>query len=101
RVDGKEAFGMFVNIGAGVTGLLPRSAWRDSTEAANFENKRKGDVIKVRVERIDRDARKLSFGLPGEDGGTENWQEHAKAQASAATSFGSMADLFKGIKGKG
>lgn len=99
KVEHKETFGLFVNLGMGVTGLLPRSVWRDSTE--NVENKKRGDVIKVKIEKIDTDNRKMSFSLPsgGEDEANSNWQEHANAK-SGSSNFGSMADLFKDLKGK-
>lgn len=99
RVEHKEAFGLFVNIGLGVTGLLPRSAFRDSVEGAGLENKKKGDVIKVRVDRIDLEAHKLSFSLPGEEQ-DDSWRDHVTSQVQPKKSFGSMADLFKDIKGK-
>lgn len=100
-VEHREAFGIFVRIAMGVTGLLPRGAWKDSVEAKEYENKRKGDKIKVRIARIDLDNRKLSLALPGEDE-DESWRQHSSAAGpqSAAKSFGTMADLFKGIKPK-
>ncbi len=94
-VEHKEQFGIFVRIGNGVTGLLPRSAWRDSTETSQYENKRKGDKVKVRVDRIDTDARKMSLSLPGEDD-DQSWREHK----AAATSFGTLGDLLKSVKVK-
>ncbi len=94
-VEHREAFGLFVRIAMGVTGLLPRSAWRDSTEAKEYENKRKGDSIKVRIARIDLDNRKLSLALPGEDD-DESWREHTKGAPSK--SFGTLGDLLKNVK---
>lgn len=99
-VEHKEPFGLFVNIATGITGLLPRSAWRDSTEGAQFENKRRGDRVKVRIERIDEDARKLSFSLPKDDE-DESWRDHASAKGGALaskTGFGTLADLLKNVK---
>lgn len=96
-VEHKEAFGIFVRIAMGVTGLLPRSAWRDSTEAKEYENKRKGDKLKVRVARIDLENRKLSLALPGEDD-DESWREHTKGAAVSGKGFGSLGDLLKNVK---
>lgn len=98
-VERKEPFGLFVNVGPGVTGLLPRSAWRDATDGANYENKRRGDVVKVRIERVDQDARKLSFSLPGDEDGADQASIRAHTQ-NAGKSFGTMADLFKNINVK-
>jgi small subunit ribosomal protein S1 len=96
-VEHKEAFGIFVRIAMGVTGLLPRSAWRDSVDAKEYENKRKGDKLKVRVARIDLDNRKLSLALPGEDD-DQSWREHTGAAGGAGKSFGTLGDLLKNVK---
>ncbi|MGE0763817.1 MAG: S1 RNA-binding domain-containing protein [Bdellovibrionales bacterium] len=98
-VEGKESFGLFVNIASGVTGLLPRSAWRESTEGSQYENKRRGDKIKVQIQNIDLDARKLSFTLPGEEV-DDSWRGHASAAATKSGGMGTFADLLKGVKPK-
>ncbi|HMN67998.1 MAG TPA: S1 RNA-binding domain-containing protein [Bdellovibrionales bacterium] len=95
-VERKEPFGLFVRIGLGVTGLLPRSAWRDSTEGSGYENKRLGDKVKVRVGAIDSAARKLSFTVPGEDE-DDSWRSNSAVAAKSA-SFGTLGDLLKGVK---
>lgn len=98
-VEHKEAFGLFIRITVGVTGLLPRSAWRDSTEGKDYENKRKGDSIKVRIARIDLDQRKMSLALPGSEGDDdESWRTHGAVAASSSKSFGTFGDLLKGAK---
>ncbi len=89
-VEKKEAFGLFVNLAPGVTGLFPRSAWRESTEASQYENKKKGDKIQVQVSQLRADERKISLGFPG-DAIDESWRE----QSTGKSSFGTMADLFK------
>ena len=99
-VEHKEAFGLFVNIALGVTGLLPRSAWRDSGEAAQFENRRRGDKVRVQVERVDVDNHRLSFGLPRELD-DETWREHDAATGKKSqANFGTLGDLLKGFKAK-
>lgn len=97
-VEHKEPFGLFVNIALGVTGLLPRSAWRDAIDGNQFENKKRGDKVKVRVDRVDLDNRKLSFSLPRDDE-DDSWRGHAATQtAGAKSAFGTLGDLFKDIK---
>lgn len=103
-VEHKEPFGIFVRIAMGITGLLPRSAWRDAEDSKDWENKRKGDSVKVRIERIDTDNRKLSFSLP-RDADDETWRDHAAAKAPAGgagktAGFGTFGDLLKGVKDK-
>ncbi len=98
-VEHKEPFGLFVNIAGGITGLLPRSTWRDLSDGANFENKRRGDKIKVRVDKIDMDTHKLSFAPPRDDE-DDSWRNHGSTVTGKTAGFGSMSDLFKDIKGK-
>jgi small subunit ribosomal protein S1 len=97
-VEHKEAFGLFVNLALGITGLLPRSAWRDSVDGASYENKRKGDRVKVRIDRVDTSSRKISLSLPREEE-DETWREHQSA-STKPSSFGTMADLLKNVKVK-
>ncbi len=98
-VEHREGFGIFVRIAVGVTGLLPRSAWRDDVNAKDYENKRKGDVIKVRVVNINLDQRKISLALPGEDD-DQSWRTNSAATAAPGKSFGTLGDLLKGAKVK-
>jgi small subunit ribosomal protein S1 len=97
-VERRESYGMFVNIGVGISGLLPRSAWRDHEDQRAFESKRPGDRVAVRVDRLDLDQRRLSFSLPREEE-DESWREQ-NTGASTNAGFGTMADLFKGVTGK-
>ncbi len=43
KVEKKEPYGLFVNIAPGITGLLPRSKWRDSLDPSSYDNKNEGD----------------------------------------------------------
>ena len=90
-VEKKETYGLFVNLGPAVTGLLPKSKWRDSTEGAQYENKKRGDKIQVQVDEIKMDERKISLGLPG-DRPDDSWKQHS---GGAKTGFGTFGDLLK------
>lgn len=113
-VEKKEQYGLFVQIAPGITGLLPRSKWRDSTEAAAYENKKKGDTFPVQVDEVLFEQKRISLGIPGvqED---HSWREHASFGAgsgSAATSvvgkhggfstnkFGNLAQMLNQGSGK-
>lgn len=98
-VTKKETFGLFVNLAPGFQGLLPRSKWRDSELAAEFENKKKGDSVKVRIDEIKLEERKISLGVPGEEG-DESWRAQAGTTAAAGKGLGTFGDLFKNIKTK-
>ncbi|QDK37091.1 S1 RNA-binding domain-containing protein [Bdellovibrio sp. NC01] len=93
-VEKKEQYGLFVTLAPGITGLLPRSKWRDSVDANTFENKKKGDEITVQVDQILFEDKKISLGVPGEseDGG---WRAH---QSASSGGFASLGDALKGLK---
>lgn len=90
-VERREAYGLFVNIGPGITGLLPKSKWRDHVEAKAFENKKKGDQFMVRVDEIDSSERKISLG-PAGDTEDDTWKAHT---GSNSKGLGTLADLFR------
>ncbi|KHD89374.1 MAG: 30S ribosomal protein S1 [Bdellovibrio sp. ArHS] len=92
KVEKKETYGLFVNIAPGVTGLLPKSKWRDSVDASQFENKKRGDEVTVQVDQILFDEKKISLGLPREMEDT-SWQQHT----AATSGFGSLGDAFKNL----
>lgn len=74
-VDKKEVYGYFVTLKNGINGLLPKAKWRDSEESKKYESLKKGDVIKVRIDELKFDERKISLGLPTEEQ-DESWREH-------------------------
>jgi len=96
-VEKKEQYGLFVQIAPGVTGLLPKSKWRDSVEAQSFENKKKGDVISVQIDEILFEQKRISLGVPGmqED---LSWKEHTSGKPGAGgfttNKFGNLASLM-------
>nr|BFD62309.1 hypothetical protein BdHM001_09900 [Bdellovibrio sp. HM001] len=92
KVEKKETYGLFVNIAPGVTGLLPRSKWRDSVDAAQYENKKRGDDVTVQVDQILFEEKKIALGLPGEVEDT-SWKSHS----TAASGLGAMAEALKGL----
>ena len=92
-VEKKEVYGLFVNIAPGVTGLLPKSKWRDSLDASAFENKKRGDEITVQIDEIQFEEKRISLGLPRE-AEDMSWKTHNAAKEDG---FGSLADAFKGL----
>lgn len=96
-VDKKESFGIFINIIPGINGLLPKSKWRDSENAKTYENAKRGDAIKVRVDEIKFEERKIALGLPTE-AEDDSWKEHS----GKAASFGALSAAFQqaGLKKK-
>ena len=93
-VDKKEVFGVFVVLTSGINGLLPKSKWRDSINAKTYENIKKGDSIKVRIDELKFEERKISLGLPTEED-DGSWKQHQTNQ-----NFGSLAAAFSKAQGK-
>lgn len=92
-VERRENYGLFVNLAPGITGLLPRSKWRDHSDSQGFENKKRGDTLKVMVSEINFEDHKLTLAPPGDqDDGA--WRTHASAGKTKAGGMGTFADLF-------
>lgn len=100
-VEKKEQYGLFVSIAPGITGLLPRAKWRDSVDAASYENKKKGDTFLVSVDEVLFELKRISLGIPGlaED---NSWRDHSStdhqkgAEGSFTTNkFGNLASLMQ------
>ncbi|MEK2688041.1 S1 RNA-binding domain-containing protein [Bdellovibrio sp. GT3] len=93
KVEKKESYGLFVNIAPGITGLLPKSKWRDHVDGQQFENKKRGDDIAVQIDEIKFEDKKISLGVPGA-GEDHSWRSHQPASGSG---FGSLGDALKGL----
>lgn len=93
KVEKKETYGLFVNLAPGITGLLPKSKYRDSLDAQQFENKKRGDDVMVQIDSIDTDSKKISLGVPGESE-DHSWRQH---QTATGSGFGSLGDALKGL----
>lgn len=92
-VDKKESFGLFVYLAAGINGLLPKSKWRDSEDAQTYEQKKKGDSIKVRIDEIKFEERKISLGLPTE-AEDNSWRDHQSNQSMGGSLGGALAEAL-------
>lgn len=96
-VDKKESYGLFVVLTPGINGLLPKSKWRDSEDAKKYEQLKSGDAIKVRVDEIKFEDRKISLGLPTE-AEDNSWREHQSSQSLGGGLGGSLAAAFAQAK---
>jgi small subunit ribosomal protein S1 len=104
-VEKKENFGVFVSIAPGISGLLPRSKWRDSGDVQKYENLKKGDIVEISIAEIKFEEKRLTFGIPGtqED---ESWRAHIGGDSSSSggggkftnSSLGGLAALMGGQK---
>ncbi|MEK6627126.1 MAG: S1 RNA-binding domain-containing protein [Bdellovibrionota bacterium] len=92
-VEKKEAYGLFVNIAPGVTGLLPKSKWRDSVDHQMYESRKKGDVIQVQIDEILFDQKRISLGVPTE-AEDQSWKSVSSKSGFTNSSLGGLADLM-------
>ncbi|MBC7467443.1 MAG: S1 RNA-binding domain-containing protein [Bdellovibrio sp.] len=99
-VEKKEAFGLFVNIAPGVTGLLPKSKTRDSMDAHGFDNKKRGDIINVQIDEILFEQKRISLGLP-QEAEDNSWKSNESMNSSSSkkttgfnTGLGNLASML-------
>lgn len=92
-VEKKEAFGLFVNIAPGITGLLPKSKIAKASDAASFDRLRPGDSVAVIIEEIHADVRRMTFGAQGSGESADgDWK---KFSSSNGQTLGSLGDKLR------
>jgi small subunit ribosomal protein S1 len=91
RVEKKEAFGIFVNLAPGITGLLPKSKMAASEKAAQIDALKPGAAITVTIDGVNARERKISLGT-GDAAEDQGWQEFA---GGTADTMGSLGDQLK------
>ncbi len=97
-LEKKEAFGYFIQLEPGITGLLPLSLLRTSENASKIEKTQVGEAIAVRIEAVNADQRKISLA-PGDALESSDWKSFSKPATRA--SIGSLGDLLqKAMKDK-
>lgn len=95
-VERKETYGLFVHLAPGISGLLPRAKWRDLVDGSQYDNKKRGDKIKVMIAEIQFEDHKLTLAPPSDvDDGA--WKAHS---VSKSHQMGTFAELFKNAQGK-
>ncbi len=57
----KETFGLFIQVEPGVTGLLPRSVLKESSNAKIYESAKPGAAVEIVVQEVDEDNRRMSL----------------------------------------
>jgi small subunit ribosomal protein S1 len=96
-VDGtlekKEGFGFFIRLEPGITGLMPMSNLRQSSNAGKIESLKPGDALQVLVQEVDEDNRRMTLAPPDQKS-SGNWKQFAKS-AKGGSSFGSMESILR------
>lgn len=90
-VEKKESFGLFVTLEPGITGLLPKSRISQSSEASDIDKLKSGDAIRVCVDSIDEDKRRLSLNLIQTDS-QEDWKAFVPSESK---NLGTMGELLQ------
>ena len=93
-VEKKEVFGYFIQIAPGITGLLPKSKFRDSVDFQKIDMKKKGDTIEVQVDEILFEQKRISLGLATEAEDL-SWKTHSAKTGFSNSGLGNLADLLK------
>lgn len=93
-VEKKETYGLFVNIAPGITGLLPKSKWRDSVDHQMYETRKKGDSLQVQIDEILFEQKRISLGVPAEYD-DQTWKSVTTKSGFANSGLGGLADLMK------
>lgn len=93
-VEKKEVYGLFVNIAPGITGLLPKSKWRDSLDNQMYETRKKGDTIQVQIDEILFEQKKISLGVPAEFD-DQTWKSVTTKTGFSNSGLSGLSDLMK------
>jgi small subunit ribosomal protein S1 len=101
-VDKREAFGIFIKLGGGASGLLPKSKAADHPEFP-YEKLKKDDKVQIKILETRPDERRpgaLKITLcPPQMDGADDWRQFTGAANASAMSagFGTLADKLKGL----
>jgi small subunit ribosomal protein S1 len=81
------------NIAPGVTGLLPKSKYRDSLEAQNIEKMKRGDSILVQIDEVLFEQKRISLGVPTEVE-DQSWKSAVQSKSGFSNGLGNLATLL-------
>lgn len=102
-MEKRAAFGLFITLSPGITGLMPSGVIQASPARRELERLSPGDAVSVRVKSIDVANRRISLVPAGEAGGDDShekdWKRHAPKPASAS-SMGSLGLALQAALGK-
>ncbi len=105
RVTSIRDFGAFVDLGAGVQGLVHVSEMSWSRVSTPSEIVKPGDEITVKVLRVDEDKQKISLGLKqlsadpwSKVGDTYKVGQHRTGRVTRVADFGAFVELEPGIE---
>jgi small subunit ribosomal protein S1 len=86
-IEKKEKFGYFINLSPGITGLMPKSSFRQSANPKAIEQLSEGDALAVIIENINLQERRITLA-PADAEAEQNWEKYTKDSESAMGSLG-------------
>ncbi len=92
-VNRREPYGLFVQLEAGITGLLHKSQTEEHPEF-HFEKAKVNDKLTVQIAEVKRSERRISLTLPV-DPERDAWKEHTQPAASLGTMGGAFGAQLK------
>jgi small subunit ribosomal protein S1 len=87
----KEAFGHFVQLAPGITGLLPKSNIKAAVDPSKLETLKPGSQVQLVVSAIDKPARRLTLA-PVDLQENDDWQRYA-GRVETPSAQSPMGDL--------
>ena len=90
-LEKREKFGLFITLEPGVTGLMPSSKISGAANPSDFEKLKPGSSVKVMIQEVDEDKRRITLTSPDQKEG-DNWKQFAGT--AKTTSPGTMESLF-------
>lgn len=90
-IEKKEAFGYFITIEPGVTGLLPKSNISKAAQPGTIERLKEGDTVGVIVEKVYAADRKITL-VPADLADEGNWKSFVK---DGQTSLSPLAEKLQ------
>ena len=87
KVEKREKFGLFISLEPGITALLPKSKFKESTGSGEMEKLKPGDAVAVVIERVNADERKITVA-PGDAENVDDWRSFSSNKGTAMSSLG-------------
>ncbi len=92
-IQRKEAYGVFVQLADGVVGLLPKSKAKEDSHF-HYEKLKLKDTVTVQVDELRLQERRISLGLPKEEG-ERDWKSFNASGQVAGSAFGTLGDQLR------
>jgi small subunit ribosomal protein S1 len=90
-LEKEERYGLFITLAPAITGLLHRSLIEGASHREAFDNLKRGDKVRVVVDSIDTEERRIAL-KPEDKSGSSEWQSFAQ---DTDESMGSLGEQLK------